>query len=872
MRNGFKIFVCLLLCLSLLPALPAFADEDDPVQVETAPAVSLTISNVEDFLAFGDACRLDSYSHNLIVELKADLDLTGMDFSGVPIFCGTFHGNGHTVSGLNITGDGSHQGLFRYLEGTAVVTDLKVTGTVTPGGSRSQVGGIAGFNAGTVENCQFSGEVSGADSVGGMVGVNALTGIVSDCRAEGSVHGEHFVGGIAGENKGVVRGCENYALVNTTAKQNDVSVSDITIGTLTGSESVVTVTDIGGIAGNSTGIIRDCENRGDVGYQHMGYNIGGIAGTQSGYITESENFANVRGRKEVGGIVGQMEPSTELRFQEDTLQILKEQLDTLSGLTGRAAANAQSSSAKLNSELLKLKDQTETARSALDILLPKDGSLPDVDSILAAQSTLSDSLSDMSRSLNQIAAISQNTVTTLSSDLLAIGSQVQAMSVTLSGATENLNASFTDVSDSDTDADTAGKVERCSNHGSVLADWNVGGIAGAVAMENDLDIQEDLDIIGNSSLNFFCDARAVVLRCENGGTVTGKKENAGGIAGWVSMGLVKECKNTGAIEAEEAENVGGIAGSSEGFIRQCTVKAFLSGACGVGGVAGSGKTVTDCLTMVKLLTGNEKLGAVLGTAQEDTEVSDNYYLIVDEDIGGIDGISYCAVAQPLAEQEFFCLEELPEAFRSHTLRFVFADGTEGTRTVVHGEALAEKDIPALPEVDGSEGRWESDNDVDLSRVTFDCLFTAAYSSRIATLKSRQTRENGQPVLLCQGSFSLDAQIEAQQGNAPEELSALECWEFSVPGDNAQVTLRYLPPENTDAEDYTVLVRTAEGTWEEKASRADGSYLVFAVANGEDAFCIVQTPKNHTVIILAAVLAAMAGAAVIVWRIRRKKKA
>ena len=101
---------------------------------------------------------------------------------------------------------------------------------------------------------------------------------------------------------------------------------------------------------------------------------------------------------------------------------------------------------------------------------------------------------------------------------------------------------------------------------------------------------------------------------------------------------------------------------------------------------------------------------------------------------------------------------------------------------------------------------------------------------------------------------------------------MECWEFSVPGDNAQVTLRYLPPENTDAEDYTVLVRTAEGTWEEKASRADGSYLVFAVVDGEDAFCIVQTPKNHTVIILAAVLAAMAGAAVIVWRIRRKKKA
>lgn len=872
MRKYLKIFVCLLLCLSLLPAVSAFAAEDDTVQAETEPAVTLTISDTEGFLAFCESCRLDSYSQKLIVELQTDLDLSGMDFSGIPIFCGTFHGNGHTVSGLNITGDGSYQGLFRYLEETAVVTDLQVTGTVTPGGSRSHVGGIAGFNAGTVKNCQFSGEVSGADDIGGIAGTNALTGVLSGCRTEGTVHGDHFVGGIAGENQGVVRNCKNYALVNTTVKQNDVSVSDITIDSLTGSESVITVTDIGGIGGSSTGIIRRCENHGDVGYPHIGYNIGGIAGTQSGYITESDNYAAVRGRKEVGGIVGQMEPSTELRFQEDTLQILRGQLDALSNLTSRASANAQNGSAKLNQEILNLKDQTQAAKDAVDMLLPREGELPDADSILAAQSTLSGSLSAMSGSVNQIAAISQDTVTNLSSDLLAISNQVRAMRDTLNNASENLNTSVADVSDLDTEEDTAGKAALCTNHGSVLADWNVGGIAGAIAVENDLDTQDDLAVLGDGSLNFHCDARAVVLRCENNGTVSGKKENVGGIAGWVSMGLLRECENTGPVEAENANYVGGIAGLSQGFIRQCRVKAFLSGASAVGGVAGSGSTVTDCLTMAELLTGSEKLGAILGTAQEDAEIANNYYLAVVRDIGGIDGISYDRLAQPLPEEDFFRQENLPEFFRTHTIRFVFADGTEALRRVAHGQALKDSDIPPLPAVEGSEGRWESDYAVDLSCVAFDCLFTAVYSPRLATLESQQTRENGLPVLLCQGSFALSDELQSQPISAPAELSALDGWEFSTAGDNAQVTLRYLPPEGTDSNQVTVLVRTADGRWQERASHIDGSYLVFRTDAGEDAFCIVPAEKDFPVIAVPAVsAAAVAAAAVMIWSLRRRKK-
>ena len=135
--------------------------------------------------------------------------------------------------------------------------------------------------------------VSGSDDVGGIAGINAITGIIDGCHSKGVITGDHRVGGVVGNNLGVIRSCNNRSGVNTTAEENQIKLSDISLETITGSESVSTVTDIGGIAGTSSGIIRQSKNRGNVGYQHMGYNVGGIAGTQTGYLYKCENFAQV---------------------------------------------------------------------------------------------------------------------------------------------------------------------------------------------------------------------------------------------------------------------------------------------------------------------------------------------------------------------------------------------------------------------------------------------------------------------------------------------------------------------------------------------------------------------------------------------------
>lgn len=878
-----KRFVSALMCMVLLLslALPAYAAQTEDSE---PPTTQLRISGISGFQRFVSKCRLDAYSQNLVVSLERDLDLSGVEFDGIPTFSGTFCGNGHTISGLEITADGSAQGLFRYLTETAVVQDLNVQGNIHPGGSRNEIGGIAGINDGSILNCSFTGTLSGGDNIGGLVGKNTVTGILENCRSFGEVHGDHFVGGIAGVNNGVIRSCSNSAGVNTTAQQNTVSLSDITIDTLTNSEAVNTVTDIGGIAGSSSGVIRSCINRGDVGYQHMGYNIGGIAGTQSGYISNCQNYAAVRGRKEVGGIAGQMEPVSLIEYTKDTLQILKEQLSTMSGLVNKASKNAQSNAGEISGQIGTLQDQAQTAWDAMDSMWPDSLESFDLDSILAAQSTFSSAISSMPGTINSIASAANSTIKGLTRDMQAISSQISAMSRTINEASENLGGSITDISDQDTPELLTGKVEDCSNYGTVLADRNAGGIAGAMAMENDLDILEDWQEYGEESLNFESKVRAVILNCENQGTVTGKKQNIGGIAGWQHIGLVSGCTNTGILDAEGAEYVGGISGTSTGFIRSCNAKCEIYGDTYVGGIAGSAAIVTDCRTMVALYQGSEKLGTILGdqetrrttqTAGEETEdpITGNFYLSVLKDIGAIDGISYAGLAEPLKLEDFLALENLSNCFRTVTLRFRFGDDTERRISLPLGGTLDSARIPVIPAKKGYEAHWEGLDDASLKNISFDRTFEAVYTAHNAVIQSDATR-NSLPILLVQGDFTEDAAVSICQSGAEPVLAdgqtPAEIWEVQISQPEKASALRLMLPDSLDADRASVLVCGADGQWQETDCTVDGRYLVFPWNSQDTAVAVVEAASTNWLLPTLGIVLAAACAAVIVTAVKKRK--
>ena len=157
--------LCLLLAVLLLAGqvLPALALNQE--------GGTITIATAEDLKELAVQCTLDSWSQGKTVVLTDDINLSGSGFTPIPTFGGTFDGQGHTISGLTITGSGNTRGLFRYVQQGAVVQNLTVKASIGPSDRKNEVAVIAGSNSGIIRQCAAQGGVKGGDSVGGVVGV-----------------------------------------------------------------------------------------------------------------------------------------------------------------------------------------------------------------------------------------------------------------------------------------------------------------------------------------------------------------------------------------------------------------------------------------------------------------------------------------------------------------------------------------------------------------------------------------------------------------------------------------------------------------------------------------------------------------------------
>ena len=378
MFNCAKKLLSLLLVLSLLHALPmtALAAEGDEK--------TISVSSAEDLLTLSESCKLDTWSEGVTVELEADVSLEGVAFSPIASFGGTFHGNGHTISGLSLSEGLSLAGLFQRVQKDALIEDLNVSGTVKASSTCEAAGGLAGRNAGTIENCSFSGNVAGSSTTGGLVGQNTADGLIRNSFSNGAVTGTKMTGGVAGENRGKIVNCTNGVYVNTVSGDQALSLENINLDfsldmtKLTSGGALLSSFDTGGIAGYNAGTIRGSENRAIVGYQHVGYNVGGIAGRSCGYITDCENSGAVYGRKDVGGICGQMEPYVEMQLSESTLSKLQTQLNELSTLVDKAADDADGGAGGISSSLGSMSNLVKNATdsvSDLKVNIDANGSL-----------------------------------------------------------------------------------------------------------------------------------------------------------------------------------------------------------------------------------------------------------------------------------------------------------------------------------------------------------------------------------------------------------------------------------------------------------------------------------------------------------------
>lgn len=343
-------------------AVTAYASETQKDDISDSKTI--TISSLKEFLRFAQFLNSDADSEGKSWVLTTDIDLAGTDFSMIPVFAGTFDGNGHTISGFYYDTQGSKVGLIRVLAEKGIVRNLRVECYVTPSGEMDEVGILTGVNYGKIENCTLSGNLLGMEAVGAAAGHNMESGRIIGTVNESTVTGMRRTGGIAGFNEGTILDCENKGEINAGRKtaweinderekaeedaavgEDDDSSADKTDDKLT--KLIPDSTDLknddlteliqndqkvnytGGIAGASSGVVSQCINSGTVGFDHTGYKTGGIVGYERGILDSCSNNAAVKGRKSVGGIAGQFEPYTVNAYHDDAINTARQETDKL---------------------------------------------------------------------------------------------------------------------------------------------------------------------------------------------------------------------------------------------------------------------------------------------------------------------------------------------------------------------------------------------------------------------------------------------------------------------------------------------------------------------------------------------------------------
>ena len=822
-----------------------------PVAAESArrPASDpdiIRIETVENFLTFAENCELDSWSQNKQVLLLTDISLEDTDFAPIPTFGGSFDGGGHTVSGLNLEQSITPCGLFGTIQATGEVKNLNVQGNVKPDGEALSVGGVAGENYGTIENCTFRGAVEGRINTGGIAGMNY--GTLNSCSSRGSVIGDNRTGGIAGYNYGVIISCRSNTDVNTESVDPKIDPKDISLNFNIDFSKAANLdisdaaSDTGGIAGYSGGTIKDCENTGNVGYPHIGYNLGGIAGRNCGLAENCINEGFVTGRKDVGGIVGQVEPDIQTIISPDYLKTLSNQFDNLGSLVNRAGSDGAAMGGDVQAGIENITAYQSKAHSALEALA-KSASGREVNK--KALSDLGKSIQGMANASGDLRNSIGQGVDTLTDDISAISNQINAISRTFALATDDAKKDkITDVSTVKVNNITEGMVRSCVNRASVEEGLNVRGICGIMSVESTVDPEDDAPGSSLTQRRRY-ELKAVVQDCENTGKITGKRSYIGGICGRMELGMISGCRGYGTITSDNGDYVGGIAGLAGGTVKDCFAKCTLSGGSYIGGIVGSGisedyggdySTVSGCYSMVEIPEYEQYVGAIAGVK---TGVFTKNYFVSDT-LAGINRVSYFALAEPISYDELYNEKTLPTPLKEFTLSFLVDGETIKTVPFSYGASFDAAIFPKIPQKDGYYARWDIS---ELTNLRFNTVVEATYYPYITALSSEKKRTDDKPMIFVQGQFKEEDGIVVTPSEveftADEEQQLLEQWHISIPADGLEShTVRYLP-ERENAEVYIL----RNGGWSKARTETMGSYLAFEIT-GAEADIAVTAGQSH----------------------------
>lgn len=162
---------------------------------------SYMVYNADGLLAWNKAAQKDE---SINCTLTADIDLTGKDWTRIgtwPGYSGVFNGQGHRITGLNISAATTE--LFGLLNVRGVIKNLQLI-DVNLYGSSGSAAGIVEQNEGQIIACSVTGKISAYGRTCGIADLNY--GSITACWFDGTLK-EYESGAIVCYNYNTITSC-----------------------------------------------------------------------------------------------------------------------------------------------------------------------------------------------------------------------------------------------------------------------------------------------------------------------------------------------------------------------------------------------------------------------------------------------------------------------------------------------------------------------------------------------------------------------------------------------------------------------------------------------------------------------------------------
>jgi len=856
----------ILIIMTVISIMPINVSAEDSLNV-------IEISRVNELIEFANKCKYDSYSKDKIVKLTADIDVSGSDFKGISYFAGTFDGGSHIISGFNVDYKGSDFGFFRYIAESGFITNLNISGSINVTGSQKNIGGIAGVNKGVINESSFSGKVNASTATGAIAGYNHENAKIVSCTSDADILATNQTGGIAGVNDGLISSCTSKSRVNTQELDTTLDIGGVDVGTLNLTQNVIDRNDMGGIAGESTGIISDCVNYGKIGFAHTGYNVGGIAGKQSGKVITCSNEGEIYGRKDVGGIVGQAEPDIESEYLNDRVDDVQSSIDIINSTLNNMSSSMNNASSDVKSYTENIIDQY---KELLDKLQDKLNGNNDNDE------KIEDFVDDISKDIENstVADDIHGVADTVDSEIRTIADSIERISAQIKNigntVTETMDVVTSDddyiedISSADSAQNSDGVIAKSVNRGAVHGDINAGGIAGTMNVEYDVDPEYDLDITETTNVRLRSTVSDVVIYCINYGEVNSKKDCAGGIVGLQELGLVYGSEGYGTVKSETGNYAGGIAGNSASAITDSYSLCNVESEDYTGGICGKGYTMQNCISIPTILGDGEAKGSLAGIIESDGEVSTNIF--VNDIYGGIDDINYSGKADSASYEAVMAMENIPDGFHRVTLVFKADGNVIDTKNIAYNANLGVSELPSIPDKDGYYAQWPEN--IVSKPILQNTVVEAEYHVWIESVAGDIASQNDKPLFIAEGKFYDDNKItlsKCDTDNLSGDIEYSYAWKMrgtDVKDKGTKTCHFYI--KNTSGSSEVWYRDNADSGWVKADAKEHGSYMTAEIPYEADFAVIHKESSNMIYYICGGAAACIIVLAVIIIKKRKKR--